>query len=57
MIMIPFLNRFGVRIDPEFQYNQLKYSDMKSTKNALNENDDFKDKEKENKNTKENESD
>ena len=57
MIMIPFLNRFGVRIDPEFQYNQLKYSDMKSTKNALNENDNFKDKQKENKNTKENESD
>lgn len=57
MIMIPFLNRFGVRIDPEFQYNQLKYSDMKSTKNALNENDNFKDKEKENKNTKENECD
>lgn len=57
MIMIPLLNRFGVRIDPGFQYNQLKYSDMKSTKNALNENDNFKDKEKENKNTKENESD
>lgn len=57
MIMIPLLNRFGVRIDPEFQYNQLKYSDMKSTKNALNENDNFKDKEKENKNIKENESD
>ena len=57
MIMIPFLNRFGVRIDPEFQYNQLKYSDMNSTKNSLKEIDNFKDKQKENKNTKQNESD
>ena len=57
MIMIPFLNRFGVRIDPEFQYNQLKYSDIKITKNPHKENYNFKDKEKENKNTKQNESD
>lgn len=55
MIMIPFLNRFGVRIDPGFQYNQLKYSDMRSTKNILNVKDNFK--EKENKNINENESD